>query len=705
MRRFLATALALLFLVVGVYCAVFYGGMYLKIPNRDLSVPFRTVGKELQVWDGASYAPLSLRGVEVSPSLPGHPATDFAADEADYLRWFDSIQALGANAIYVSRIMDDSFYNALYHYNTTHDAPLYLVQGFGISGSGWTDAYDGSCLGRLLEDGRSLVDIIHGRKNQNASLGRGGGSYRRDISPWTVGLAVGMEWDADLIAYTDHSPLRSGEFSGSFFQTAADASPFEAMLARVMEEITAYEGKKYSVQRPVGALCTPACDFLTYEESYARQLHKYAAVDLERILPTQAMAAGRFSVYWLDAFCDQFSEYLDAGQAAELAPHLAGLGPELAYGGYPYLIARRHTMPVMAVYGFSSARGAMIGGLQPLTEREQGEHLAEVSLALTESGWAGDFVTSWQDEWERRSWNTAFALAPARSGRWHDLQTAAQNGGLMAFEPGAEPVCVLDGRRSEWTEDDLLLESGGFRLSARQDAEGLYLLIEGVGAEDTVYLPIDVSPELGSRTRTRASGDLSFQRDADFVLRLDGPNGSSLLVQERYDAMRERFLFETEGSDPFASVPDKDSSRFVPIRMALSNNQLVEHLTAESMALRRLKTWETGRLVHGNGDSTAADYNSLADFCYGEGCVEVRLPWLLLNVADPSARQIHRDYYPLYGVELQTVRGLWLGVGTSAAEIPMAHFPLKGWRSVQYRERLKESYRVLQALWTEEVRP
>ncbi len=35
----------------------------------------------------------------------------------------------------------------------------------------------------------------------------------------------------------------------------------------------------------------------------------------------------------------------------------------------------------------------------------------------------------------------------------------------------------------------------------------------------------------------------------------------------------------------------------------------------------------------------------------------------------------------------------------------MAHFPLKGWRSVQYRERLKESYRVLQALWTEEVRP
>lgn len=705
MRRFLATALALLFLAVGVYCAIFYGGMYLKIWDRELSVPFRTVGKELQMWDGAAYVPLSLRGVEVSSSLPGHPATDFAAAEADYLRWFDSLRELGANAVYVSRIMDDSFYHALYHYNTTHDAPLYLVQSFGVSGGGWADAYDDSCLGRLLEDGRSLVDIIHGRKNQIASLGRGGGNYRRDISPWTVGLAVGTEWDADLIAYTDHNALRSGAFFGSFFQTAADASPFEAMLARVMEEIAAYEGKKYGVQRPVGALCTPACDFLTYEESYARQLHKYAAVDLERILPTQKMAAGRFSVYWMEEFCGQFSEYLDAGQAEELAPYLAGLSPELVYGGYPYLIARRHTMPVMAVYGFSSARGVLTGEQQPLTEREQGERLAEVSRALAGSGWAGDFVTSWQDEWERRSWNTAFALTPARNGRWHDLQTVGQNGGLMAFEPGEEPVCLLDGRRGEWTEDDLLLESSGLRLSARQDAEGLYLLVEGVGAEDTVYLPLDVSPELGSRTRTRTGGDLSFQREADFVLRLDGPYGSSLLVQERYDAMRERFLFETEGVDPFASVPDRDSSRFVPIRMALSNSQLVENLTAETMALRRLKTWEAGRLVHGNGDSTAADYNSLADFCYGEDCVEIRLPWLLLNVADPSARQIHRDYYPRCGVELQTVRGIWLGVGTGAAEIPMAHFPLRGWRSLRYRERLKESYSVLQALWTEEAQP
>ncbi len=701
MRRFLATALVLLFLAVGAYCAVFYGGMYLKIWDREMSVPFRTVGKELQVWGGAAYMPLSLRGVEVSSSLPGHPATDFAVKEADYLRWFDSIWALGANALYVSRIMDDNFYNAFYRYNTTHDDPLYLVQGFGMSGSGWMDAYDDSCLGRLLEDGRSLVDIIHGRKNLTASLGRGGGSYRRDISPWTVGLVVGTEWDADLIAYTDHSPLYSGDFSGSFFQTAADASPFEAMLARVMEEIAAYEGRKYSVQRPVGALCTPSCDFLTYEESYARQLKKYATVDLEHILPAQSMEAGRFSVYWMEEFCDRFSEYLDASQAAELAQYLDGLGPGMAYGGYPYLIARRHTMPVMAVYGFSSARGVLAGGQQPLTEREQGERLVEVSRALTESGWAGDFVTSWQDEWERRSWNTAFALSTSRSGRWHDLQTVAQNGGLMAFEPGEEPVCVLDGRPDEWTESDLLLESGGFRLSARQDAEGLYLLVEGVAPEDTVYLPIDVSPELGSRTCARTDGDLSFQRAADFVLCLDGPSGSRLLVQERYDAMRERFLFETAGGDPFASFPDGDSSRFVPIRMALANNQLVEDLTAETMVLRRLKTWETGRLVHG----AAADGNSLADFCYGESCVEIRLPWLLLNVADPSARQVHRDYYQHYGVELQTVRGLWLGVGDGAAEIPMAQFTLKGWRSIQYRERLKGSYEVLQALWTEEVRP
>lgn len=55
----------------------------------------------------------------------------------------------------------------------------------------------------------------------------------------------------------------------------------------------------------------------------------------------------------------------------------------------------------------------------------------------------------------------------------------------------------------------------------------------------------------------------------------------------------------------------------------------------------------TGRLVHGNGNPQSPEYNSLADICFGDGLVEIRLPWLMLNFSDPSAVQIHDDYHDI----------------------------------------------------------
>ena len=54
-------------------------------------------------------------------------------------------------------------------------------------------------------------------------------------------------------------------------------------MARVMDEITAYETDKYSAQRPAGFLCDPSCDFLEYEEVYARQLEKHARSEERRV--------------------------------------------------------------------------------------------------------------------------------------------------------------------------------------------------------------------------------------------------------------------------------------------------------------------------------------------------------------------------------------------------------------------------------------
>ena len=145
----------------------------------------------------------------------------------------------------------------------------------------------------------------------------------------------------------------------------------------------------------------------------------------------------------------------------------------------------------------------------------------------------------------------------------------------------------------------------------------------------------------------------------------------------------------------------RSSGSFVPLGTAVKNTLLVDTLTPETRSLQRLGVWETGKLVHGNGDSQAPDYNSLADFCFGEGCVEIRLPWLLLNVGAPASMMVHRDYYQHYGVEFKPIRELWIGAAQDSGEkeISMESLQVRGWKSLEFRERLKESYYMVQAYW------
>ena len=497
------------------------------------------------------------------------------------------------------------------------------------------------------------------------------------------------------------STLQNG-YRGRYFVTADGARPFEAMLAKVMDVVTAYETEKYGVQRLIGLTCDAETDFLEYESVYARQLGKYACLDPNAILATEDMLAGRMTGYLLTDFCDELDRCLLNEQKAALGPLLGAMDRSELYGGRLSLLASYYEMPAVAVYGVSSARGVITMGEEPLTEQAQGERLAEICRTLEKDGWAGGMITAWQDGWSRRSWNTAFALDNNRSPLWYDVQTAAKNTGLLAFEPGETAVCVMDGDRSEWSEGDLVTRNGALSLYARQDAEGLYLLVDGLADwDDAVYVPLDISPNLGSNMCDDPS--MVFDCNADFLLSLHGPEDSCLLVQERCDPVRANYLYEITGEDPYVNIPSEYSGRFVPVTMPLRNDALSDAPALEEPGWDDLGLYETGRLVYGCANPEDEAYNSLADFCYGVGFVEVRIPWLLINVGDPSQGAVHKDYYRTYGVGLTKVRSIQLGVaGESASGVtPTGEFRLTRWNgSVPVRERLKQSYYVMRELWT-----
>ena len=163
------------------------GGIYFDFHReQDIEVFAATQGKEILLDTGSGMEPFEIRGVDMGVGIPGYFSTEFAIDKETYLRWFGLIQEMGANTIRVYTILEPDFYEAVYEYNKENPTPLYILHGVWVNDyvqNSHVDAYDDSFREVLLQDCRTLVDVIHGRKK--ISLGyqasSASGVYKRYI--------------------------------------------------------------------------------------------------------------------------------------------------------------------------------------------------------------------------------------------------------------------------------------------------------------------------------------------------------------------------------------------------------------------------------------------------------------------------------------------------------------------------------------------
>lgn len=704
------TAVMLVMCLLGLRYFIYYGGYYIDFhPNEPITAQYKTEGKTIYVKNKkGEYEVFLVKGVDLASNTAGHYATDYAIDRETWMRWFAQIQDMGANTIRIYTIYNDIFYNAFYEYNRDKEKPLYLLQGLQVSdydNNSSQDAYSRGFYGTLKEDSLDVVDVIHGRKNIVINKMKGSGNYRKDISPWVLGYIVGNEWNPGTVAYTNNNGTHMASYTGTYFRTTGETTAFEAMIAEIMDDMVSYESKKYKTQRLISFINDPQNDPFVYEEFYAKQLGKYNHLDAERILTTDNLKSGYFASYRLYKFCPGFLDYFSVDQKTKLLDILPTLNRKLFYEGYTQLLASYHSIPVMITgFGFSSARGTD-DKEGPLTEVKQGQALLSTYEDIIKSGCSGAVISTWQDAWERRTWNTSYSVDLTEAYRWHDIQTNGKGYGLLSFEPGEkESVTYIDGNSSEWEENDQVLSSKGVTLSAKYDERAIYLMIKkkGLTEQTPIYIPIDTTQKSGS-TRSE-NPKLIFERNVDFILSFNGRDNSRLLVQSRYESLRENYLMQVKKEDPFVSFPEKNSPEFIPIRMICKNKKLIrEDMTdAEIIAANLFDTYETGKLVYGNGNPNSRNYNSLADFSYGTDTLEIRIPWQLLNFYNPADMQIHDDYYENYGVEGMSISQLYLGISepNQKSTTPMGAMQLKGWREkVTYHERLKHSYFILKESW------
>ena len=701
MKKFLIIASILIICLLGLNYIIFVKGWYTNIFNNDeLKVLFKVNNEEIQ-YNNSKFI---IKGVTLKSNFPNSETTQYSPNKEDYLRWLNEIYEMGANTIRLIEILDSDFYDALYEFNKNNSNPLYIIQGISLTdyiNNNSKDAYDKSYTEMLSERSKVTVDAIHGRKNIILNRGYGFGSYRKDVSDWLIGYIIGNEWNSYTIAYTNNEEDRG--FKGKYFETTEEANAFESLLAKQMDEILDYETRKYNHQSLISFSNSLKTDPFEYDDYYAGQLDKFVSLDLENIKPTENLKSGYFAAYnFMDVISDYY-EYFSDEQKNELQTNIEGY--EDIKDNYSKLLNEYHTIPVIiSSYGYSTSRGIDSkdnGG--PLTEKEQGELLVSTYKEIISSGCAGAVIDSWSDNWNNSSWNTSYALDINNSNVWADAQTLTHGYGIMSYDI-KDIACYLDGDNSEWSGEDLISINNNIKLFMKSDEKYVYFMIDGIGEEENLIIPIDVTPKSGSLEYTVKS--MKFDRDVDFIIDINGKEDSKILVQDYYNSLRENYLMNITGIDPFVEVPEKYSANFSIIQTILKKDKIIDKDSVKydinGVPIHQVtynEVYYTGKLTYGNSNPESDNYNSLSDFYYGDNFIELRIPWQLLNFYNPSKRQIHDDYYENYGVEPITIKSIYAGVGLPNESITLGEYKLKGWKKVNVTERLKESYEIIKEYW------
>ena len=671
---------------------------------NDLSYRFKAEGENFFVYKNGEWKKMFMTGVNIGASEPALFPGDLTITYDTYFSWFKKISAMNANCIRVYTIMRPQFYLALNDFNKKAKNPLYLYQGVWVNEEdierlGDVYAENEKILNDFKKDALTAVDVIHGKAVIPEAAGKASGSYHTDVSRWLAGWIIGIEWDPNLVLNSDKQHSDKREYDGKYLYTQA-ATPFEAFLCRVGDAVVEHETVKYKYQTPIAFTNWITTDPLSHPNEPHYDEDK-ATVNTENI-KFRNLGAGMFASYHIYPYYPDSLNF-----QVDYLKNLNENGDVDTYTAYLKDLKLVHTMPILvAEFGIPTSRGmgheSVMGYNQgKVDENAQGAMIIDMFESIHDTGYAGGLTFTWQDEWFKRTWNNVMFDIADRRPFWSNIQTTEQCFGIMAFDPGKKRcLSYPDGDLSEWDGADPISKTKDGTLYAMSDERYLYLMVKSDKYDfnnDTVYIPIDTITNQGNKTSSEYH--LEFDKSADFLIKLHGASDSHIFVDRYYDAFNYYFVESRTLSDfPVPKKADKKNSGvFDRMMMCYGYNMKIKG-TGDEIPDR---AYETGMLLYGNGNPSSKEYASLTDFCYGEGGVELRIPWQLLNVMDPSEKQQIADFWEEQVITSQSYKSFSLGFGLQKSDEKLSvklngDYSYKSWIMPTWHERLKPSYSELQ---------
>jgi len=183
---------------------------------------------------------------------------------------------------------------------------------------------------------------------------------------------------------------------------------------------------------------------------------------------------------------------------------------------------------------------------------------------------------------------------------------------------------------------------------------------------------------------------------ADFIIHIKNENESSIKVDPYYDPFYYMYAEILNMIPKKESHKIKNSGMFISIYQALS----AEIFLPEDQIIVPFSKHNTGKLIFGNGNPNHPDYHSLSDFYHKDSYLEIKIPWQLLNISDPSTKMVLSDFYTSSGFEHESIEGIYIGAyinpyDANSNQIQMAFISWDTWEFPSYHERIKQSYAIV----------
>lgn len=723
------------------------GGRANRVRPATLQVASRTSGRGFEVLSAGRWLPFYIQGVNLGVALPGRYPSEFPTDSATYAGWLDTLATMGVNTLRLYTILPPSFYRAVRGWNLTYPGrTLWVMHGVWAELPPKHNFQDPRWVAEFQNEMRRVVDLIYGSASIPPRPGHAAGQYDADVSSWVLGYIIGREWEPFAVKAFD-AKNRPGSYLGRYLQVR-QAPAMDLWLAQQCDTMLQYEADTYNALHPIAYTSWPTLDPLRHpteattkeeatwrnrsgRQSEARKLeyeNDAIALDPNLIVPTAQNLAGWFASYHVYPYYPDFM-MLDPGYRQARSSE----GPSSYFGYLRQLVAHHAAIPtVIAEYGVPSSRGSAHFHPQGWSHGGHDEHtMAAIDARLTreirEAGAAGSIVFAWLDEWFKKNWAVIEYEIPLDNTRlWHNVMDAEQNYGILG-QYGGDGISSprLGGDPGRWRTLPLIQSGPGATpagpraIRAGADESYWYIAVElfpGRFAWDSfaIQLAIDTyRPETGQHRlpRSGARSQLGFE----FLIELLDPRSASIRVTPDYNRHDSR-VDRATGDDfgrfsrrPVTTV-NREDGRFDSLYIITNRARFGRDGT-----FYPARGYDRGLLRYGTQASS-----SLADWYLDEpaGLLELRIPWDLINVTDPSTRTLLDDRHTngafgtaqavafhigvlfyrkapggqIIGAVPQMVEGLW----------PMPSFRAwqwQGWTKPRSHAKLKPVYDSLRLLW------